>query len=473
MAIHLRGEPKQSRGGRACRFVFIGLLITTTGASLGPSWAGELEPPPVLKNLSTALRTVEVRLTAAPARLSLVPGVTTDAWSYNGTVPGPTLEAREGDRVIVHFKNELPEPTTIHWHGIHLPANMDGSPLDPVPPGGSYDYVFTLHPGTAGTYWYHPHPHHRTGFQVAQGLYGAFIVREASDPLASLPEKLLILADNRFDHHGGVHAHTKVDEVNGREGDVLFVNGQLRPTITICAGEVQRWRIINASGARFYRLALAGQSFLHVGSDGGLFARPVERRESLLAPSERVEVLVVGSGAPGSRTDLQSLPYDRYAPQTRPPDWDQPRGLLTVQCSDGSPVRRPVVPAVLRPIPALDPARATATHVMVLFQGFINGRYFDANRVDVAAPLGATEIWQLENPLAMDHPFHLHGFQFQVLDRNGVPEPFPAWKDTVNVPKGEAVRFIVEYTDYPGKWMFHCHILDHEDHGMMGILEVR
>ena len=122
---------------------------------------------------------------------------------------------------------------------------------------------------------------------------------------------------------------------------------------------------------------------------------------------------------------------------------------------------------------ALDPKRATATRIVSFSQGLINGRTMDMARVDVRARLGATEIWKIENLVGMDHPFHLHGFQFQVLDRNGVPEPFPSWKDTVNVPKHETVRIIVRFDDYPGKWMFHCHILDHEDHGMMGILEVR
>jgi FtsP/CotA-like multicopper oxidase with cupredoxin domain len=463
-------------------FRLLGGVLAAAGAAAAHAAGAQapLADPPVLENLSSAPHTVEVRLTAAPARVSLLPGVRTSVYAYNGHVPGPTLEAHEGDRVIVHFQNHLPEPTTIHWHGIHLPADMDGSPLDPVLPGGTYDYVFTLPPGTAGTYWYHPHPHMRTGLQVAMGLYGAFLVRPAQDPLpASLPEKVLILTDNRFRAGGaldldpGQGPPNLIDETNGREGDVLFVNGQIRPTVAIRSGEVQRWRILNASAARFYRLSLPGHTFLQVGTDGGLFEHPVARSEILLAVSERVELLVQGSGAPGSRSVLQSLPYDRYVPQTRPKDWDQPRDLLTLECSTDAPVSPPAIPVTLRPVPPLDPAQATATRLVVLFQGFLNGKLFDQNRVDVAAPLGATEIWQVENPLGMDHPFHLHGFQFQVLERNGVPEPFPAWKDTVNVPKGELVRLIVQYTDYPGKWMFHCHILAHEDHGMMGILQVR
>jgi FtsP/CotA-like multicopper oxidase with cupredoxin domain len=184
-------------------------------------------------------------------------------------------------------------------------------------------------------------------------------------------------------------------------------------------------------------------------------------------------LLVRGSGAPGSDAVLQSLPYDRYIPQMRPRDWNQPRDLLTLRHTTQAPAAPVRLPAILRRVEPLDPAHATATRVMVMSQGFINGRLMDMDRIDVHASLGATEIWQIENVVGMDHPFHLHGFQFQVLDRDGVPEPFRSWKDTVNVPKRQVVRFIVRYDNYPGKWMFHCHILDHEDHGMMGVLEVR
>lgn len=162
------------------------------GHAPGGAAAGAAEAwssPPVLTNISSVPRTVEVRLTAAPARIALQLGVVSDAYAYNGSVPGPTVEVHEGDRVIIHFRNDLPEPTTIHWHGMHIPADMDGSPLNPVAPGTQFDYVFTIQPGTAGTYWYHPHPDGHSGRQVAKGLFGAFIVRAAHDPLpASIPK---------------------------------------------------------------------------------------------------------------------------------------------------------------------------------------------------------------------------------------------------------------------------------------------
>ena len=439
-----------------------------------------LTSPPVLTNISRAPHTVEVNLSAGAEKLALVPGSTANVYAYNGMVPGPTLVANEGDHVIIHFRNNLPEATTVHWHGLHIPADQDGSPLYPVKPGTAYDYVFTIPYGTAGTYWYHPHPHQHTGYQVAEGLYGAILIRSATDPLpASLPEKVLILSDNRFRADGSVEVSEEfsdkgqIDLVNGREGDTFFISGKRMPAIDIKPGEVQRWRIINASASRIYKLALGGQSFQQIGSDGGLFENPVEMKEILVANGERVELLVRGTGAPGSLVPLQALPYDRYVIQTRPKVWSKPFVLATLRYSNGPSVIAPAIPARLRVIPVLDTLQSTATRYISFSQGLINGRMMDMDRVDVSAKLGATEIWQVENLVGMDHPFHLHGFQFQILDRNGVPEKDRRWKDTVNVPKHETARFIVRYDDFPGRWMFHCHILDHEDHGMMGILEVK
>jgi bilirubin oxidase len=436
--------------------------------------------PRVLANISSLPHTVEVNITAAPARMSLQPGVMTDVFAYNGQIPGPTLDVREGDRVLIHFQNKLSEPTTVHWHGLHIPAEQDGSPFNPIAPGEKHDYEFTIKVGTAGTYWYHPHPDMRSGYQVAKGLYGGIIIRAADDPLPrSLPEKLIILGDNRFLPDGSLDfpelrsPQGIVDENNGREGPVIFVNGQITPTIAIRPGEVQRWRVVNASASRIYRLALQGHTLLQIGTDGGLFEKPEEVNEILLANSERVEFLVRGTGKPGSVAMFQTLPYDRYSPQTRPADWNHPRDLLTLKYSTETPLRPMAIPAKLRTIPVLDTTKATAHRVISFSQGLINGKMMDMSRVDVTAPLSATEIWEVENLVGMDHPFHLHGFQFQILDRNGKPEKDRRWKDTVNVPKHETVRFVVKYNDYPGLWMFHCHILDHEDHGMMAVLEVK
>ena len=313
----------------------VGTAAFQTGTSAPPS-AETLTSPPVLRNVSEKPGVVELDLTAAPSRLELVAGKPTTAWAYNGTVPGPTIELREGDSVTIHFHNKLAQTTTVHWHGLHIPAGADGSPLNPVLPGRSQDYIFKVPLGTAGTFWYHPHPDMTTTEQVAKGLYGALIVRPArpaDDPLAGIRDRLLILSDNRFQPDGSVDfpehmsPAAQVDAENGREGNVLLVNGQPMPTLSIRPGELQRWRIINSSAARIYRLAIPGRKLLHVGSDGGLFATPREVDDLLIANSERVEILVRGS-EPGSRAVLQTLPYDRYDPHTRPADWIQPHDLL-------------------------------------------------------------------------------------------------------------------------------------------------
>jgi FtsP/CotA-like multicopper oxidase with cupredoxin domain len=475
IALHLRGT-------RLVRHAALMSTVAWTGwqgTAIAPP-RSEFSHPPVLKNTSSQPGVVEVTLTAAPARLTLKPGVTTDAFGYNGSSPGPTLELTEGDRVIVHFQNNLPEPTTIHWHGIHLPASQDGSPFDPVAAGGKRDYTFTIPRGSAGTYWYHPHLHHRTGYQIAKGLVGAIIVRAPDDPLPkTMSERLLILTDQRFRPDGSIdlpEPHSmqhRIDSENGREGDVLFVNGRTMPTLLIKPNEVQRWRVINASASRVYRLSIPKQTFLHVGSDGGLFEKPVELSEIIVANAERVELLVRGPGTPGTRTTLQSLPYDRYIPQTRPKDWNRPRDLLAIQVTRDAPVAPLSIPTTLRAVPMIDTSRVAARRVVSFSQGMINNRHFDFARVDYTAKLGTTEIWKVENLVGMDHPFHMHGFQFQVIERNGKPEPFNSWKDVVNVRRQETVRLAVRFDDFPGKWMFHCHILDHEDQGMMGILEVK
>lgn len=435
--------------------------------------------PAVLPNESRKPHTVEVTITAEQTRLTILPSTSTATYSYNGRVPGPTLEAYEGDKVIVHFINKLPEPSTIHWHGLHIPNKSDGSPYYPVAPGKRFDYVFTLAKGSAGTYWYHPHPDHSTGRQIGKGLFGSFVVRAHDDPLpASIVDKVIVLSDNRFKPDGTIDfadpasPQGGIDFENGRECVHIFVNGEMDPTLTIRSGEVQRWRIINASAARVFRLAIPGQTMIHVGSDGGLFEHPVEVKEILIANSERVEVLVRGTGAPGSTTVLQTLPYDRYAPNTRPADWDKTRDLAKLQYTDEAPVEPISIPATLRKIPVLDTLLAKRTRVFALQQGFINGKLHDMNRIDERVKLGDTEIWKIENLVGMDHPFHLHGFQFQVIDRDGVPEAQRTWKDTINVPKHSVARIIVRFADFPGKWMYHCHILDHEDHGMMGVLLV-
>ena len=445
-----------------------------------PSFVDTLPQPSPLANTSSAARTVEVQLVAEGTTLAVAPGKpASHLFAYNGSIPGPTLEATEGDHVVVHFTNKLSEPTTVHWHGMHVPADQDGSPMNPVAPGASRDYVFDLPPGSAGTYWYHPHTEGKTAEQVAMGLYGAVIVRAAQDPVpAEYVDEILMLNDNRFEANGELSADDMNDQMNGRIGDVIFANGAVLPTMTLRPGETRRLRILNASAARYYLLAVPGHTLVQIGTSA-LFGAPRPQEQLLLAPAERAEVLLQANGEPGTATTLRAMPYDRglMSMSGGAMPMDGAMDLLSIAYTSDARMTMAPIPATLRVIAPLDTTGATERSFVLSedkqMMGFmINGKVYDPARVDVRAKLGATEIWTVRNDADMDHPFHLHGFQFQLLDRNGQPEPVVAWRDTFNVSAKESVRFAVKLDDFPGLRMFHCHILEHEGLGMMGTLSV-
>lgn len=433
---------------------------------------------------------VEVELVARPAEVEYLPGRTTTVWTYNGTVPGPVIEARVGDRLMVHFRNELPEETTIHWHGLRVPAEMDGVPAmqTPVPPGGTFDYEFVV--PDAGTFWYHPHV--RSDEQVERGLYGSIVVR-APDELAFETERVVVLDDVLVDAEGAL-ASFEYDlaagpmgpAMIGRQGNVILVNGRARPRASFRPGEQQRWRLTNAANARYFRLALPGHRLVVIGTDGGLLEAPREVDELLLVPGERADVIVSAPVEPGAALDLVTLPYDRghgtgEAPQAN---------VLVVSTTDEAPVEPRALPAELRRIEPLPAPTRTRTFELSEEHGGggddhgahgggadgmgpvfrINGEAFP-DITPLVAELGAVEEWTITNDSEMDHPFHLHGFFFQVISRDGVAEP-PAWKDTVNLRGMEQLVLRVRFDDHPGRWMYHCHILEHAERGMMGELNV-
>lgn len=489
------------------------------GAPPTPPPGGPTEPPPFafgaaphlvpafaepkpLPDLEPAAGRVAVELRAAPQDLSLVPGKATAGFAYNGSFPGPTLDLIEGDEVTVRFRNDLPEPTNIHWHGLKVPPAQDGLPEDLVAPGATRDYVFTVPPGSAGTYWYHPHPHGATVRQVGRGLLGAIRVRPAVDPLAGVPEHLVVLTDHKLDAAGQFAPLTNMDRADGLEGSLALVNGQVHPMLAVRPGELRRLRLLNASASRQYLFHVQGHRLWQVGSDGGLFETPVETTAVALASGERAEVLVRMTGAPLAEAIVESLPIDRGAMAVPVVDpGHAPAAALVAGASPG-PVgdghahsqgaafplfalgygdtrvaERPALPAKLREVPLLDLAgaaarRLTLTENMLTLDFRIDGKVYDHHRVDIRTKRGATEIWTIANDADMAHPFHLHGVQFQVLDRDGVPEPQRAWKDTVNVPARARVRFAVKFDVVPGRRIYHCHILNHEELGMMGTLEV-
>jgi bilirubin oxidase len=466
----------------------------TTGAAGVPllTEGQPLTTPPSITG--TVAGSVDATLRAAAAQIDYLGGGATDALAYNGASPGPTIVATEGDRLRIRFENRIPgQPSTVHWHGLPVPADQDGNPMDPVASGADRVYEFTLPDGCAGSYWYHPHPHLYTAEQVARGLAGAFIVRPKSDPLpAGFDDHVLMFTDLRIDAAGRMMGWTSDDIMNGRMGDHVLVNGRRNPVLVAAPGATLRLRLFNATNARFLRLTLDRTSFTLIGTDGGLLGAPVtELTELLLTPGERAEVVVQMPSTAGAQLALRLLPHDRGW-MTGPMPASAQSAVLTLR-GEGT-ARAPIVlPATLRPIAPLPAAAAFKRFEltermgtmasagmmgggMMGWQFLIDGRLFDMNRVDRTSALGQVEQWEFANLSSMDHPMHIHGTQFQVIEteRGGqrTPAPFLAWKDTVNVPRGATVRLLVRQ-NLPGLRMYHCHILEHESQGMMGVLLVQ
>jgi suppressor of ftsI len=435
----------------------------------------------VLANTSAVADEFEGTLVAAPYLASLVSGHTTELWGYNDAFPGPLIELREGQRVTIDFANRLGLESTIHWHGLAVPPDQDGSPMDPVAPGADRLYTFEVPTGSAGTYWYHPHAHQTTTLQVGRGLAAPLIVRSADDPLEMLPELTLMITSLALDTNGQVA--TGVAAMGGMGATMmagtgeLLVNGQRAPVHTMPPGATERWRIINATADRYLHLGLDGHRFAVVGTDGGLLGQPLPGlTEWLLAPAQRVEIVVTIVARQSTRSALRDLGYSGGMSGGA-------GGELMAIETGRTPAEAPVeLPAVMRPVADLGPASARQRVVLssagmgMIGPFLINGRTFDMNRADLETAVGRVELWDLVNTTFMDHPIHIHGTQFQVVGRTvgglATPAAYPAWFDTVNVPAGETITIKTRQT-LPGKRMFHCHILPHEDAGMMAVLDVK
>ena len=426
---------------------------------------------------------VELNLEARVADLQLMAGTTTAAFTYNGTLPGPLIRAKKGDRLVVHFKNSLPEPTTIHWHGLRIPVAMDGVPdhsQAAVEPGATFDYDFVL--PDAGTYWYHPH--FASAAQVGDGLYGALVVEDTTEPEGLGAETVLVFSDIGLDADGSLQPRDVGGDFGtlfGREGNVHLVNGKVRPALHVRAGLRQRWRLVNASKSRFEQLQLPGNTFVRIGGEGGFIAEPEVLERLLLAPGQRADVLLEPR-LPQELAAQRSVPlrwsaYDRgFGTAYNRPDED----VLELRFADGPSGRSAMLPSWSREIeqPLLD--GATPVHVSLTLDAKAGGGVamgingvpaWEADHVMVR--LGERQLWTVENTFDWDHPFHLHGFFFHVVDLNGVAPSVREWRDTVNVPVAGKLRLAVHFDERPGMWMFHCHILDHADAGMMGTIHLQ
>jgi FtsP/CotA-like multicopper oxidase with cupredoxin domain len=417
---------------------------------------------------------LEIELDARLAELEIVPGLKTSAWTYNGTLPGPLIRAKVGDRVIVHFKNRLPEATSIHWHGLRVSNDMDGVPgvtQDPIAAGGEFRYDFVVR--DAGTYWYHPHIN--SSAQVGWGLYGPIVVEDPADPDAFGDDLVLVLSDISLTDSGEFLPSDNGGEFGdlfGREGNVVLVNGKVEPTLKARQGKPQRWRIINAARARYYNIRMPGHGLTRLGGDNGLAARSESVRNVVVVPGERTDLVFTPQGEPGSVDWLDWVPVDRgFSSTFNRASVD----MLRIEIVDLPGVEPEPIPFVLRDIEPLDLSHASESVLDMtidtdynneVVMGFNGIPYWNAKPIE--AVIGQTQIWHLTNATAFAHPFHLHGYFFQVLDDDRVPE----WKDTVDVPAESELSVAVHFDERPGTWMYHCHILDHAESGMMGRIRV-
>jgi FtsP/CotA-like multicopper oxidase with cupredoxin domain len=465
-------------------------LLTTAAAGLA------LAALPARPPQAAGVHGVRARLKPAPARLPVVAMgyPDTHVWAYNGGLPGPELRVPQGARLTVAVENGLEQGTTVHWHGLRLPNAMDGVghlTQPPIRPGETFTYAFDA--PDAGTYWYHPHL--RSYEQLARGLYGALIVEEPEPPQVDR-ELTLILDDWRLTRQaqlaGGFGAPHDMTHA-GRLGNTVTVNGRITDKIEVRAGERLRLRLINAANARIFALEMDGHAPVVIALDG----QPVtphtpEGGRIALGPGMRADVILDCAQDPGSR----AVVADRF----------DPRGgyrLFDLAYGDAAPLRRHplAAPVALPANPLAEPDLDNAKRHQIVFTGgamggmqgaVLDGRWhepralFAAGKLwalnDIAAkgpadrPLltltrGRSYVLDLENDTAWWHPIHLHGHHFRVLSRNGAPAPHRPWHDTALMAPRERVR-VAFVADNPGDWMLHCHVLEHQAGGMMGIVRV-
>jgi FtsP/CotA-like multicopper oxidase with cupredoxin domain len=458
----------------AAIFIAVSQIAFSAESHQPADWDSQLKLREAV-DLNPDPRIVELNLRAQMARVHYAPGQTVEAWTYDGGIPGPLIRARVGDRLIVHFRNDLPKPTTVHWHGVRLPIEMDGVPgisQPEVKPGESFTYDFVL--PDAGLYWYHPHV--MSAFQVGFGLYGPLLVEDPDEEIGVQDELVLVLSDIAVENKGTLMDRASAGGfrlVFGLEGNHVLVNGRNRPTLKARAGAPQRWRIVNAATTRYFFLEM-GTNFTVIGRDGGLQEYPTEHETLVIAPGERIDTIVAPRGTAGSELIVRTFPYNRgYGSQYLPLE-----DLFTIAFNEAPPLKVAVRPTIRRSIQPMDTVDATPiTLDLTLVQGNDKSVEYRINNVPasklkpIQARLGETQIWNITNQTDWSHPMHLHGFFFQVLDKNGEPVRPLAWRDTVDVPFKETRSFIVKY-DKTGSWMYHCHVLDHADGGLMSAVDV-
>ena len=417
-------------------------------------------------------------------------GIDTDTLGYNGALLGPALRLCKGEKTSIRVQNHLAEETTVHWHGLVVPAAMDGGPHQVIAPGAQWQANFTVD-NPASTCWFHSHVHGSTGRQVVMGLAGLLIVEDSATAGSGLPDTwgvddlALVFQDKRFTASGQIdYTLSAGDRVNGYVGDTLLVNGAIGP-VWQAPRQWVRLRLLNGCNARFLKLRLgSGAAMMQVANEGGLLAAPVMRQSITLAPGERAEALVdfsrvvdeqevsllaatvsggmgmggMGMGGSAGSSEVAAMNFRASLPR-------QPGAILQPPDTQAS------VPAVAVSTDATVRSFRLGGGMMSS-QFTINGRAFDMGRIDLAVPAGTVEIWQFTNATGMPHPIHVHGVRMSLLARDGVSPPAyeRGLRDTFIVESMQSVTVAVETPARasPTPLMFHCHILEHEDAGMMG-----
>ena len=457
-------------------------------------------PLAIPDTLSGSVITLEVD----EGSVEFYPGITTQTMGVNGPLLGPTVILDQGSDVQLQVENNLSDPTTMHWHGLHVSPSNDGGPHTVIPAGTTWSPQFEVK-DRAATYWYHPHLHEKTNEQVSKGVAGFIIVRDDQEALLELPRSYglddfpLVFQTKAFDAGGQIDWHSQTDSVS-------MVNGVIDPYLDVPA-QMVRFRLLNGSSQRVFNLGLASnQQFYQIASDASLLEAPVAMTRLLLSPGERAEVLVDFQGMEGGNSgwisyasELPSGYYGSTQPGMMPMmtlDGYNPNPLngndfdlldLQIVASTADPVIS--IPSSLVTLEPLLEADAGSTHGLTLSAAsmgpsalngefLINGSLFDMSTINYETEVGSIEIWTIFNQSPIAHPFHIHGVPFLILDRNGSPVDASesGWKDVVMIPPMNTIRFITRFDDYSDDnipYMYHCHMLAHEDDGMMGQFLVR
>ncbi len=452
-----------------------------------PPGAAFLDPPTAVKNSNGVYE-----LAVEETRIN-VNGTMANLLTYNGSFPGPTIRAKRGEILMVQVRNALPYTsaknilghtkniTNLHTHGLHVSPNPPAdSMMIQLKPGEIYDYIYDLaneEPGHLN--FYHPHVHGVVAEQYWGGLVGPLVLEDDMAALAGLETHIMVLKDLTLSGSEPEPYTSTMQYMQGKEGNLVMVNGQVNPVLKIQPGQVQRWQIVNACNARFFKLSLESHSMYLAGTDGGLLDKPYQVSSLLLSPGERVDILIKANPTKKNYRFL-SLPYNRGGMSSQ-----QQVTLLTLSCN-GSPANG-ALPASINPVAkrlVIDTSslpRRRLTLSMMMGKGYINGISFAG--MDQACKIMSSpdtyEIWEIFNQSNMDHPFHQHVNSAQVLSISGGDSGYaslyssiPAWKDVVIIPKGGSVKLLVPVMDYDGMTMFHCHIIEHEDIGMMGVWDI-